>query len=229
MKGTSSVTRWLDARKMPGADQSTAQFDALGSVHDEDIDRRSSDVGSAGKHGAYPGEMLLPDILAGVEKSRQQTCIGVEARDIRPLVEVVIQARQRQVFGDGRSVVLLGDDVVDLEGQNVERLREPTVFAGALGAIPNQTFRAASFIAAGASSRGLGQNAASLGVDQVEEVVDARSGSRIARRSDGVMVPSRFFSTSSFMGVRPRQYRTEIGADAPARPRGVIPAVAGVR
>jgi hypothetical protein len=69
----------------------------------KDIDRRSSDVGSAGKHGAGPGEMLLPDILAGVEKSRQQTCIAVETCDIRPLVVVVIQARQRQVFGDGRS------------------------------------------------------------------------------------------------------------------------------
>jgi hypothetical protein len=38
-------------------------------------------------------------------------------------------------------VVLLGNDVVDLEGQNVERLRELTVFAGALGAVPNQTFQ----------------------------------------------------------------------------------------
>ena len=86
--------------------------------------------------------MLLPNILAGVEQSRQQPRVGVEAADIRPLVEVVIQAGQRQVFGDGRSVVLLGNDVVDLEGQNVERLRELTVFTGALGAVPNQTFSA---------------------------------------------------------------------------------------
>jgi hypothetical protein len=40
-----------------------------------------------------------------------------------------------------RSVVLLGNDVVDLEGQNVKRLRESTVFAGASGAVPNETFQ----------------------------------------------------------------------------------------
>jgi hypothetical protein len=71
--------------------------------------------------------MLFPNILAGVEQSRQQPCVGVEAADIRPLVEVVIQAGQPQVFGDRRPVVSLGNDVVDLEGQNVERLRQPTV------------------------------------------------------------------------------------------------------
>jgi hypothetical protein len=66
---------------------------------------------------------------------------GSETCDVRPLVEVVIQAGQRQVLGDSRSVVLLGNDVVDLEGQNVERLRQPTVFAGVFGAVPNQTFQ----------------------------------------------------------------------------------------
>jgi hypothetical protein len=43
----------------------------------KDIDRRSADVGSAGKHGADPGEMLLPNVLPGVEESRQKTGIGV--------------------------------------------------------------------------------------------------------------------------------------------------------
>ncbi len=136
-----SVARWLHARKKPGSDQKPALLDSLGSVHGKDIDRRSSDGRSAGQHWADPGEMLLPNVLAGVEESRQQTRIGIEAGDIRPLVEVVIQAGQRQVFSLGQSVVLLGNDVVDLEGQNVERLRKPTVFAGIIGADPNLTFQ----------------------------------------------------------------------------------------
>jgi hypothetical protein len=40
-----------------------------------------------------------------------------------------------------RIVVLLRDDVVDLKGQNVERLREPAVFAGVFAVVPNQTFQ----------------------------------------------------------------------------------------
>jgi hypothetical protein len=130
----------LNARKKPRLDQYPAHLDALWSVHVQDIDRRSSDGASACQHRADPGEMLFPNILAGVEQSRQQPCVGVEAADVWYFVEVVIQAAQCQVLSDGRSVMLLGNDVVDLEGQNVERLREPTVFTGALGAVPNQTF-----------------------------------------------------------------------------------------
>jgi hypothetical protein len=40
-----------------------------------------------------------------------------------------------------RIVERLGNDVVDLKGQNVERLREPAVFAGVFDAVPNQTFQ----------------------------------------------------------------------------------------
>jgi hypothetical protein len=40
-----------------------------------------------------------------------------------------------------RIVERLGNDVVDLEGQNVERLREPAVFAGVFGAVSNHTFQ----------------------------------------------------------------------------------------
>jgi hypothetical protein len=71
------VTRWLNARKKPGSDQQPAHLDALGSVHEQDIDRRSSDGGSACQHQAEPGEMLFPNILAGVEQSRQEA--GEEA------------------------------------------------------------------------------------------------------------------------------------------------------
>ena len=62
------------------------------------------------------GDMLVPNVLAWMEESRQQTCAGVETRDVRPLMEVVIPAGQRQVFGDGRAVVLFGNDVIDVEG-----------------------------------------------------------------------------------------------------------------
>jgi hypothetical protein len=40
-----------------------------------------------------------------------------------------------------RIVERLGNDVIDLKRQNVERLREPAVFAGIFGAVPIQTFQ----------------------------------------------------------------------------------------
>jgi hypothetical protein len=127
--------RWLYAWEKPASDQKPALLDSLGSVHSKDFDGRSSDGRAPGQHRAAPGEMLLPSVLAGVEESCQQTRLGIEAGDIGPFVDVVIQAGQRQVFRDGRAVVLLGNDMVDLERQNIEPLREPTVFAGVFGAL----------------------------------------------------------------------------------------------
>ena len=57
-----------------------------------------------------------------------------------PLWRLSFRQDNAKFLGDRRPVVLLGNDVVDLEGQNVDRLRQPTVFAGAFVAGPNQTF-----------------------------------------------------------------------------------------
>ena len=116
-------------------------LDSLGSVHGQDVNRRAADCGDPLQYGVSPHEMLFPRILSRVKEPREQSRLGVEARDIRPLVEIVIQTGLRQILGDGRAVMLLGNDVVDLERQRVERLGETTVFAGVRRTIPNVTFQ----------------------------------------------------------------------------------------
>lgn len=85
--------------------------------------------------------MVVPHVLARVKEARQQTGRRIKPRDIRSLVEIVVQARQRQIFRNGCSVVLLSDHTVDLERENVELLREPAVFARVGGALPDQSFQ----------------------------------------------------------------------------------------
>ena len=90
-----------------------------------------------------------------------------------PLWEVLIQAGQPQVFGDGRSEVLLSNDVVDLESAERRAVGEADSIRKCFQAqVPNQTFQCL-FIASRGRRSGLGQAAWSLGVDQVEEAADA--------------------------------------------------------
>ncbi len=53
-------------------------------------------------------------------------------------IAVAEKARERQIRRVGRSAMLLGDDVVDLERQIAVGLRKPAVFAAIPGALPDQ-------------------------------------------------------------------------------------------
>ena len=79
--------------------------------------------------GPTQAKCFFPNILAGVEQAASTTCVGVEAADIRPLWRLSFSVITPSP-GDRSTVVLLGNGVVGLEGQNVEQLREPAVFAG---------------------------------------------------------------------------------------------------
>jgi hypothetical protein len=49
-----------------------------------------------------------------------------------------MKARQREVAGNRQTIVLLGDDVINLKGGRVEDLGHQTVFASVPSSTPNQ-------------------------------------------------------------------------------------------
>ena len=129
--GVRSTKRTLHFGKQAGTHQQPAQLDALRGIDGQDIDGCSANRRSTDQHRADPGEVVVPHVLARVEQTREQTGCRIKPRDIGSLVEIVVQARQGQIFRNGCSVVLLSDRVVDLERENVEPVREPAVFASA--------------------------------------------------------------------------------------------------
>ena len=65
----------------------------------------------------------------GLNRGGDLSCIGIEAGDVGSLGAVAEETGQGEVILGGRTAVLLGDDVVDLEGNNGVGMGELAVFA----------------------------------------------------------------------------------------------------
>jgi hypothetical protein len=97
-------------------------FNTFGEIHVEHINRRPTDSGEAGEFGTVPREVLLSGVPAGIEQAGELAGYRIDPGDVRSLVEVVVVAGESEVFGGSRTVVFYGNDMVDLEGQDVEPL-----------------------------------------------------------------------------------------------------------
>src|SRR5262249_17373213 len=104
-------------------DQKSAMFDTLGKIDVEHVNRRTTDGGAADKLRADPGEVRVPAVLARIEQPRELASDRGNPGDVRSLVEVVVVAREREVLSRSRAMMLDGNDMVELEGQDVEALR----------------------------------------------------------------------------------------------------------
>lgn len=85
-----------------------------------------------------PRKVLLPVIAARIEQARERAGHGVDAGNVGPFVGIVVLAGKGEVCGGGRTVVFGGDDVVELEGQDIQSLGQPAVLAGVSRALPDQ-------------------------------------------------------------------------------------------
>jgi hypothetical protein len=81
--------------------------------------------------------VILPAVTARVEKRRELSSILVNTRYVRTFISVASRAGQAEIVEPRLAMVLLGDDVINLEGQGISLLREPAVFAEPLGSIPH--------------------------------------------------------------------------------------------
>ncbi len=111
--------RRLDSWTPASAEQQCAQSHSLLVVHPHHLDGRASRGRQASNGSIRPsGEMFLPRLPPGVIERHDEVGLGVDGRDIRPLLQVAANAAQAQIVGIVRSAVLPSDDVVNLMGQN---------------------------------------------------------------------------------------------------------------
>jgi len=69
------------------------------------------------QYGTVPTKMPRPLVTAGVEQWDNLPGFGIDSGDVRPLVAVARETRKAKVTCLGSTLVMLGNDVVDLEGQ----------------------------------------------------------------------------------------------------------------
>jgi hypothetical protein len=77
-------------------------------------------------------------VSARVEEWGQLLGGLVTPGDIWPLIRVAMEAGKREIAGNRGSVVLSGDDVIDLEWDRTEILRHAAIFTGAPGTGPHE-------------------------------------------------------------------------------------------
>ena len=76
-----------------------------------------------------------------MEELRYFVRFGIDTCQIRTFVEITINARQRKVVYVIGAAVLLGDDVLDMQGgKRGVILMQLTVFATIVGARPDKSF-----------------------------------------------------------------------------------------
>ncbi len=93
-------------------------------VDREDINGHPPDWSASNKRATQPHEVLLPFVAARVEQTDHIADVRVYARDVCALMVVASEARKSQVVRVIAATVLASDDVVDLEWEAIELLRQ---------------------------------------------------------------------------------------------------------
>jgi hypothetical protein len=95
----SEPCRYFDSsRKHAFFDQRLAVHDTVADIDRQYFNRRATNWRKAHENGAMPRKVVIPLVLPWMKKSRDVTCSGVDACDVRPFVVVAREARKRQVF-----------------------------------------------------------------------------------------------------------------------------------
>ena len=109
-------------------------------VDSQNGNRRPADRSQPEKFRSIPLEVFRPRVFSRVEEADDLSGGAVNARDVWPFSLVTSQAGICQVFEDCRTAMLLGDDVVDLEGDSMEDLRQEAVFTQAVRPVAHLLF-----------------------------------------------------------------------------------------
>src|SRR5579871_1240705 len=161
----------LRRRENAGLDQGRTGGDGFGIVDLENGDGGPADRRAADQHGAVPAKMPRPFVPSRVKEANDGAGARILAGDVGALVAVAVKAGQTQIAWQVLPAVVPGLDVIDVERQFAERLRQAAIFAGIVGALPNETDK--RFIHGLVSTAGLVERQARLGAEQIDQPADA--------------------------------------------------------
>ena len=125
-----------DGREDAFLDQGSADRHSITKIDRENVDGHLSDLRLADQIRAVPRKVVAPAVASRIEQSHVAS-VQI-AGDIGPLVRVATFATQGEVIGNRCPTVFLGDDVIDLKGEQSHICGELAVFATRFRAKPNQ-------------------------------------------------------------------------------------------
>lgn len=127
------------ARIVPKGDESSAVGDHIEPIHTKEACRGSAAGGQGSNHASIGKlKMLTPAVTAGMVECYHIACVRVKGADIAAFVPVTVGTGGTQIPLNGRPIVLLGINMVDLVGEEGIVLMQPAVLTAAAGAFGNQ-------------------------------------------------------------------------------------------
>ena len=136
--GGKTKLRWW---KPTRGDQVSPQLQAVRHVQVEHLDGRTTDTSTADEPGPAPAEMPFPLLPPRVEQRHDHSRFRFPACQIGAFGEITVLAAQGEVGGVIVPAVLLGNDVLDVEREEVIVLMHQTVFAPVVCPRPDQPAR----------------------------------------------------------------------------------------
>ena len=133
--------QWGSRARRPSA-ESNPQFPAGGRVHAEQPHCGPTCWRQPSHDAAHNHEMLGPNLSARVEEVRDLVCLIIDCAEVRSLVMIAVMASQREVRRIIRTVMLAGNDVLDVKTKiRFGVLMKPAILALIAGTLPNELAR----------------------------------------------------------------------------------------
>jgi hypothetical protein len=126
-------------RKDAFRNQAAPGIHRIGVVDFEDRNRGPAGPRAPFQVRTIPSEMPLPVLAPRIEERSDDSRFGVDARNIRPFEAVTLETGQGKVVLASRAAVLLGNDVVQFEGNLRELLGMLAVLAQPTCTLPDQS------------------------------------------------------------------------------------------
>ena len=146
--------------------------DLLGLIDAEQIYRGATPSCPTSEFWPVPLEVLGPAVNSRIEERDQFIRFGIVGRLITALEGIAREAAPAEVRQLGRPVVLLGPDVVELEGSNVEFLRHAAVLADVACPLPHLIANRLRHDSVGTTG-GLLQGQPGLGLQEIDKAADS--------------------------------------------------------
>lgn len=116
-----------------------AQFHALIAIHAEHANRRPAKVREANKIEPFPTKMIFPSLLPWVKKQGHGVREGIDACDVRPLVQVAVDTSETEIRVIVAAAMLERANVFDVQrGEGRVVLMSLTVLAAVFCTLPHE-------------------------------------------------------------------------------------------
>jgi hypothetical protein len=119
-------------------DQFESEAKEVVSIHREHLNGCASYHGPPCDASSLELKVCGPEVSPRMKQAHEFARRGIESRYVPTFVAIAMRAGESKILDDCFSLMLFGDNMIDLERQRKSKFRDMTVFAASSGPIPHR-------------------------------------------------------------------------------------------